>query len=392
MTIEDRMRAAGRATTGFDYLRIILALAVLCFHSVPISGQHELDGRLWLGPLRFLPEAILPLFFALSGFLVAGSLLRTRLHQFVLLRVLRIVPALAAEITLSALLIGLAFTTLPWRDYIMNREFVVYFLNIIGYIHYQLPGVFATNSWANVMNAQLWTIPFELYCYLALLFLALFKLITRRRAFVLLVVVATAALTVHDLFWTPMGQTWHISGRALVLCFLAAVALYLYRDQLPYSTRWGIVSAVVAAVLLQIPYDLPTYFAVFPVAYLSVWLGLMSPPRIPFGDLSYGVYLFHFPIEQSVAHLFPTMQAWWQITLMALPPTLLCAFLSWTLIENPILGKKRQILAWVDNRLAMIGTRARLPIVMPVPAAAADIVPPHPSHDRSAHQVSSIQP
>jgi peptidoglycan/LPS O-acetylase OafA/YrhL len=86
------------------------------------------------------------------------------------------------------------------------------------------------------------------------------------------------------------------------------------------------------------------------------------------------------------------MQAWWQITLMALPPTLLCAFLSWTLIENPILGKKRQILAWVDNRLAMIGTRARLPIVMPVPAAAADIVPPHPSHDRSAHQVSSIQP
>ncbi len=65
-----------------------------------------------------------------------------------------------------------------------------------------------------------------------------------------------------------------------------------------------------------------SYLAAFPVAYLTVWLGLKNPPRIPFGDLSYGVYLLHFPIEQTIMHLFPGAGSWWRLTLMTLPPDL----------------------------------------------------------------------
>ena len=106
-TILDEMRRAGPAPTGFDYLRIGLATAVLVWHSIILStGSTPLDRALWSGPFRFLPAAILPMFFALSGFLVSASLERTRLHQFLTLRVLRIIPALAVVVVLSALILG----------------------------------------------------------------------------------------------------------------------------------------------------------------------------------------------------------------------------------------------------------------------------------------------
>ena len=144
----------------------------------------------------------------------------------------------------------------------------------------------------------------------------------------------------------------------LVLCFLAAVALYLYRDTIPYSGLLGALSAVATAVFLQIPDA--SYLAAFPVAYLTVYLGLMRPPPIPFGDLSYGVYLFHWPIQQSVVHAFPSIDSWWLMLLISLPLTAVCAWLSWNLIEKPILLRKKPILAAVDRAWAALPTPRRL--------------------------------
>ena len=90
---------------------------MLVWHSCILStGSGALYRTAWSGPFRFLLAIILPMFFALSGFLVAGSLERTRVHQFVVLRALRLVPALAVEVTLSALLELYKQGEVSWRQ------------------------------------------------------------------------------------------------------------------------------------------------------------------------------------------------------------------------------------------------------------------------------------
>jgi peptidoglycan/LPS O-acetylase OafA/YrhL len=352
-TILDEMRSAGPATAGFDYLRIGLATAVLTWHSIILStGSTPLDQALWSGPFRFLPAAILPMFFAVSGFLVSASLERSRLHQFLALRVLRIVPALAVVVALSALILGPVFTTLPLRQYLTSPEFGGFFLNIVGVVHVTLPGVFDHNPDPRFTASQLWTIPFEFQCYLALAILALLSLLRDRRALAQIIVLAAVAATVHAVLLSPVSPFEHLPGPVLILCFLAAMSLYFYRDVIPCSPRLAIGAAVASAALLEIPNA--SYLASFPVAYLTVWLGLRNPPRIPFGDLSYGVYLLHFPIEQTVMHLCPGAGSWWRLTLIALPPTFACAWLSWNLVEQPILSRKASILAALDRALEAI--------------------------------------
>jgi peptidoglycan/LPS O-acetylase OafA/YrhL len=94
----------------------------------------------------FLHLFMVPAFFALSGFLVTGSALRLRATApFLTFRVLRILPALLVEVTLSALILGALFTTLPLKSYFSDPQFFRYFGNIVGLITFHLPGVFESN-------------------------------------------------------------------------------------------------------------------------------------------------------------------------------------------------------------------------------------------------------
>lgn len=126
---------------GFDYLRIILSVSVIAWHTIVVCYGISAETPYWTGPMRAVFAFILPSFFALSGFLVAGSLERNSLVAFMPLRGLRIFPALAVEIILSALIIGPLVTTIPLPSYFTSSTFYKYFFNLVGYIHYPLPGV-----------------------------------------------------------------------------------------------------------------------------------------------------------------------------------------------------------------------------------------------------------
>ncbi|MBW9118005.1 acyltransferase [Rhizobium cauense] len=342
MSIAERF--ANGYATGFDYLRVVLAVAVLCIHSFAVSYGKVGEVFLFEPPLRGLITFVLPAFFALSGFLVSASLLRTRnVARFLGLRALRLVPALAVEVTLCALLLGPVFTTLPLVSYFSDPEFLAYFWNIVGHIHYLLPGLFRDNPYYQAVNVSLWTIPYELECYIALTALAVIGVIYRPAVLIAAVVLAHLAVIGRDLWRgaAELPMDGALPGRILLLSFLAGVVLFICRDHIKVTPLRAIVAAIVSFVMLNLPYA--PYFAAFPVAYVTVALGLTRPPKHRFlasGDYSYGIYLYAFPVQQTVAHLFPQHREWYLNIALALPITMLLAIFSWHAVEKHALKLK----------------------------------------------------
>jgi peptidoglycan/LPS O-acetylase OafA/YrhL len=293
------------------------------------------------------------MFFALSGFLVTGSYFRTKnIRQFVLLRVLRIVPALGVEVALCALILGSLLTTWSLQDYYTNSMFWSYFANVVGYIHFHLPGVFLDNPEPGFVNRSLWTVPSELECYIALVGAAIVGLLRVRMLFFLALVFGHIEETfgfVHYLIRGEALRTFDferpVGPHMLVLCFLAGVFIFLCKDRIVHS--WTLMLASLGGSILLLELGAPSHLIPIPVAYATVALGLSNPPRlwlVRSGDYSYGIYLYAFPVQQTVANLFPHLREWYWNVAVALPATLLFAAFSWHYVEKHAL-KLRRIMA-----------------------------------------------
>ena len=168
---------------------------------------------------------VVPSFFALSGFLVARSLMRVNnIPVFLTLRALRIFPALCCEVIISAFLIGLVLTNLTSFEYLSSHELHNYMMNIIGFVHFTLPGVFTYNPF-NSVNQQLWTIPAELECYLLLAFLAVSRVTTSSNLFGLTAVALTLMSILRDWFRSGIATGFLPTSSFIVMCFVWGVFL-----------------------------------------------------------------------------------------------------------------------------------------------------------------------
>ena len=353
-TLGSRLAARDGIGPGFDHLRVGLSLAILFWHSFGISyGIAWTRSDPTVAMLRPLLAMMLPMFFALSGFLVMGSALRINdLRTFITFRVLRILPALAAEISLSALILGPLVTVLPLSAYFADPRFFEYFGSLIGRVKYVLPGLFVNTPTPEVVNGALWTVGPEITCYIVMALLILTTVYRSGRgialfslAFVLVCVASDSVL--------PPEMFEILPTKALVLAFLASGLIYHYRDRVPYSLPLAIGAGAGAVVLIALaqmggPLLVLMYPAVLLAAYLTVFIGLTDLPPLPFfhrGDYSYGIYIFGFPIQQSIAHFLPAYQKWWVNFGLTLPIVLVFAVASWHLIEKPVLKLRKPILA-----------------------------------------------
>ena len=325
---------------GFDFLRVALALSIFCYHSPPGVGVSE-------GPIRFLTALPVPAFFAISGFLVTGSALRiSSFTTFLSFRVLRIVPALVAEVLLTAFLLGSLVTDMDLRSYLSSPDLWAYLSNIAGHVHFHLPGVFKNNP-SSYVNASLWTIQPEILCYLFIAIVILAGMHRRRKHYAILTIVLLCAYFAVDAnfdsdpnYPNDMGPV--AQGRAFVF-FVAGGLMFLFRDRIPYSS-W-LAATAIAIALPMLPVPGLAILAVIPVVYCVTFLGL-SRLRLPLffqrGDYSYGIYLFGYPIQQLVVMLSPSeLQTWFFNFCFSLPLTVVVAMMSWHIIEKPCLLLKR---------------------------------------------------
>jgi peptidoglycan/LPS O-acetylase OafA/YrhL len=345
-SLDERLKATQGRPSGFDYMRIALALGVICWHTrltsygEGIGAQHN-----WIADIVLFPLAIfiLPMFFALSGFLVAGSLERSKtLLTFLGLRVFRIIPALAVEVLLSALILGPLLTTLPLHAYFGDAEFRTYFLNILGDIHYLLPGVFVSNPFP-LVNGQLWTVPYELACYIALTALAITG-IFQQRWWLFLSLMAYYAAQVGNTILRTNDQMKGAGGSTLVMSFIAGLVIYRYRDKIAWSGRLFLLALAASLALIVVPNGVR--FSALPIAYVTMYLGLQNPRRnkiVLSGDYSYGLFLYGFPIQQAIMAVSPALRHWYWNLLLAIPCAIVVATGSWWLVERPALAQRKHL-------------------------------------------------
>jgi peptidoglycan/LPS O-acetylase OafA/YrhL len=286
--------------------------------------------------VQAIGRLILPAFFALSGYLVAASLSRcANLREFLLLRLLRILPALSVVVAATALLLGPFLTSLAWSDYFRDPLLPGYFHNIWGQPHFTLPGLFAANPRPGVVNGSLWTLQQEVACYLMLAGAAL---LLRTRSLALLL----GGIAVFLL--TPWAAS--IPCRDLFASFAMGALLFGSARYVPHHPLLGIISLAMAFWLAGDPGRM--HFVAAPLAYGVVWLALR---RIYFirADYSYGIYLTAYPLEQSIVALSPGV-AWPTELALALPLALLCAALLWHGVEKPLLSRKHELIARLSRK------------------------------------------
>lgn len=342
-SLEERLQATRWRPSGFDYMRVVLALGVICWHASLTSYGGTVHS--WLADLVLFPLAIfiLPMFFSLSGFLVAGSLERSKTFlTFLGLRVFRIMPALAVEVLLSALILGPLLTTLPLWDYFRDPQFHAYFLNVVGDIHYLLPGVFVSNPFP-LVNGQLWTVPYELACYIALTLLALTG-IFQQRSWLFLSLIAFYAAQVGNTLLRTNVEMKGAGGSTLVMSFIAGLVLYRYRERIAWSLRLFLLAGAVSVALIFVPNGVR--FSALPIAYVTMYLGLRNPPRnriVLSGDYSYGLYLYGFPVQQAIMAISPALRHWYLNLLLAIPCAIVVAAGSWWLVERPALAQRKRL-------------------------------------------------
>jgi len=328
----------GQTLNSFDLLRLLAALAVIYDHGVTLGG-HPVQRFFSTSPAELGVGG----FFVISGYLVTQSWRRAPvLKAFLARRLLRIEPALVVSLLVTALVLGAFATTLPLADYLARPQVWLYVVrNALLYpVTYALPGVFTHNPLPDQVNGALWTLRLEFSCYLGVAALGLAGQLSRRTVAGLALLAAAVFLVLHVL--RPELTADELLRKADIAAlfgflFLAGAFLAIRDRPIP---AWA---ALICAPLLLTP------LWILGLPAVVVWLGSRPTIRLP-ADISYGLYIYAFPLQQILAgagHL-----SFWA----SLAATAPFAIASALLVERPALKLKPKAAA--PQRTATTSTSA----------------------------------
>jgi peptidoglycan/LPS O-acetylase OafA/YrhL len=335
-------------SNNFDVIRFTLALLVILTHSYgSLLGTSAAEPLLAAtrGQLGFGDLAV-DFFFVISGFLITASWINgDGLLSFLSKRVRRIYPGIAVAILLCLVVVAPLGAERP-AEYLHQLSSVTFLRSILQLQIPQQSGIFAGQANPGILDLSLWTIRYEFLCYLMVAGFGLLGLLGRRpvvaAAFVLalgLYVWQTYAGGLPMLDWRVLPVLGRMQPWPRFLAFYAAgMVFYLYRDSIPYRSSLAWISAGMLALSLRtgLAFTLPLFGA-----YLLLYAAFHRTVRLysfaRYGDFSYGLYIYAFPVQQLLIHYFQPALTPLRLFLTASVITLLLAAASWHVIEAPCL-------------------------------------------------------
>lgn len=348
---------------NFDLIRLLLALAVCLLHSHELSGASELDIIDTLLSGKIAIES----FFVISGFLIFMSYEKSRsLTGYFEKRARRIYPAYFASVTLAAILLS-SISERSLAAYFLSSEFVHYLTVNLGFMNFlqpDLPGVFQENHMAAV-NGALWTIKIEVMFYLSV---PAIVWLCRRAGRIRILLALFVASTVYSL---AMLHLYESTGRGMYFqlekqlpgqlrFFIAGAALYYLLPLFERHVKWMVLAAAIyflARPLIEVEALKPIALAILVIFFaLYNYVGNFCK----FGDFSYGVYILHFPIVQTMVHFGAFEANAWLALLGTVGLTLCGAALMWHGVEKRWLHKNSHyVQAGQENQSDKANSSAR---------------------------------
>lgn len=339
------METAHNRENNLNFVRFFAASIVIYGHSQAVIG----GPMIWAlhGPLASLGVTI---FFVVSGYLISDSWERNpNPVSYFRNRALRIFPALIVVVVLSALVVGPLFTSLPVSEYFSHPFFLRYLLNIPLYTIYALPAVFDQNPMHDVVNGSLWSLAPEFLCYILVAAIGMFQyrkwLFVAAFAFLGGVSIyqryydgPQAVIYAADAFQAAVVMTYFMIGaiirhfRIPLNAWVAVALIAVY-----FAFPAGVYPAIIAYKWVLISYVVLT-FGLMKTPIIKDWGSFRGIPN----DVSYGLYLYAFPIQQMLYYVTKGQIGFWTMFSATFLLSLVCATISWRLVEAPALRLKRK--------------------------------------------------
>lgn len=315
---------------SFDLIRHLAALMVLVSHHYVLAGMNEpaIEGYHSLGGIAVL------CFFAISGLLITLSYLNaTSVQNYLVKRVARIFPALIACSFVMTYVAGAFFSS----DYVSGKGAFIDFLRISAFGRATIDEVTHDFIFSESFNGSLWTLKIEFAFYILLaLALTLYRSALMPWALLSLFCVATYVLDnfpVHAL-----AQKFLVYCAAGIAFFAGSlIAFYKHRFN-SARTKIGVLVGACLLVFSSLGTSAAWVLASLGISLATISLGLLYVDKTIRGrfDISYGIYLYAFPVQQLIIN--KTQLAFFPSMAVSAVIVIGLATLSWLIIEQPALA------------------------------------------------------
>lgn len=339
-----------RFTNNFDFLRVLAALCIAFSHSYGLlnrSGEEPLMK--WTGLKYDASFMGLCIFFTISGYLITKSAANSSsLKNYIWKRFLRIQPLLIVVTLLSVFIVGPLLSSLSPGEYFKQPGTWTYFRNVFPAtgIQFVLPGVFETNIKEPGVNGSLWTLVLEerLYIFTAIVFF----LSSKTKKYYLWFI------ALYNLFYF-FNTSFHkftdfsllnASAGFYSLIFLNAGALYLLglkQEVLNFKKTLIILPLLVLSLIFPFLNFLQLFIIPFFLMNLA-FLRSFTNRAGKWGDFTYGIYIFAFPVQQTIIHLYSNEISPLKLFCFTLLICVPLAVLSWHLLEKKMLKMKSRVI------------------------------------------------
>lgn len=323
---------------SFDLLRHFAALLVLFSHQFALHGLGEPVYPFW-DSYGFVAVAI---FFSISGYFMPASFKRSgNFIEFSKRRLKRLLPGMAVCSFLMTYVLGAVYASGSRWDYVTSKFAWVTFLKYSTFLGQAIPGVFANYIYPNAINGSLWTLPVECLCYVvigvALSFSQSWKVVL---ALFVGSVIGTASLvhtgTGFSFYGVPLNYLCMFG-----ICFSGGALLSVTKATW-YPNRWLLVMFGLAGMFLM-PGGLEySVLGTFGITLIVAVVGETFSEKLINGkfDISYGMYIYGFPIQQIVIN--KVTHRFWLGMAISIVLALVAGYLSYRFFETPFLRKKRR--------------------------------------------------